>query len=131
MHDERLLAMARNVRAGLLRATDYDDEVATIYNALRLARELPADQPAPTETGPVALLRAWIEAERFGADRRIDSGSSARGHWVGYRHALDMVLSRIEYPSHPNDALAEPAPQGAPSHDYATCEGCNPNPLKR
>ena len=70
--------------------------------------------PAPTETGTLLLLRAWVEAERVGSNRHIDSGSSAREHWVGYRHALDMVLSRIEYPSHPNDALAETAPQGAP-----------------
>lgn len=45
MVDEYLLALARNVRAGLLHAVDYDDEVATLYVALQLAQRM---RPLPT-----------------------------------------------------------------------------------
>lgn len=60
MSDEYLLAIARNLRAGLQRAVDYDDEVATIYNVLLLVKR---EQVTRLEAEN-ARLRAVVEAAK-------------------------------------------------------------------
>lgn len=67
--DERMLALARNVRAGLQKAIDYDDEVATVYAALMLAkRETEAEQSALSS----AQGEGWVAcSERLPADGQL------------------------------------------------------------
>jgi hypothetical protein len=57
-----LLATARNVRAGLQKAVDYDDEVATIYNALRWAQlRLPPAQEHPASPNIVDTVNGYLK----------------------------------------------------------------------
>lgn len=60
---DQLLAMARNVRACLQKAVDYDDEVATIYNAMlfaiKLARGAQGRAGGEGEQDPWEALLRW------------------------------------------------------------------------
>jgi hypothetical protein len=60
--DEFLLAHARNLRAGLQHASGYDDEVATIYNVLRLVQKQAVVPAASDQAGKAGDRSARVQA---------------------------------------------------------------------
>lgn len=83
---------------------------------LELLDRQQTDQPAPTETGPLCESPGCPE-------RALKQSTGPHGDRYYTGCSRHYALLGVK--------LADPAPQGAPPHDYATCEGCNPNPLKR
>jgi hypothetical protein len=78
---QHLLAMARNVRAGLMKAADYDDEVATLYNAMLWACKS-AQAPAPTGE----VLQRHLDEARAAA-----SGTLCGAEWIaGYARGMAL-----------------------------------------
>ncbi len=88
--DEQLLALARNLRAAVHHDLSYEDEVATLHQALKQARALTPSKPA-AETE--ALRVALRELLRCFAEETQEGDGIQERHFPFYERAFALVTA--------------------------------------